>query len=81
MGLLRNVLAVITGVGILVSEALLIFMALAYLAQLSLELVVVRFRLLLAYRNLDCADQPPVRFFAAAAIIVRPAQWPRIRDG
>ena len=41
MGLLWNVFAVIAGVGILISEALLIFMALAYLAQLSLGLVVV----------------------------------------
>ena len=41
MGLVWNIFAVIAGVGILISEALLIFMALAYLAQLSLGLVVV----------------------------------------
>ena len=45
MGLLWSIFAVIAEVGILISEALLIFMALAYMAQLSLG----RFRLLLEF--------------------------------
>ena len=36
MGLLWNIFAVIAGVGILISEALLVFTVLAFLAQLSL---------------------------------------------
>ena len=41
MGLLWNIFAVIAGVGILISEALLVFTVLAFLAQLSLGLVVL----------------------------------------
>ena len=41
MGLAWNIFAVIAGVGILISEALLIFLALTFLAQLSLGLVVI----------------------------------------
>ena len=41
MGRLWTAFAVIAGAGILVCEALLVLMALAYLAQLSLALVVM----------------------------------------